>query len=303
MFESWLVLAFISAFCLGVYDVLKKASVDNNAALLTLWASTTVGSGICASILVAQQFHWPFFGVQFSPRPVLSLAQHGLIAMKAVIVSSSWVFAYLSLKNLPISIVAPIRASGPVWTLLGAVLIFRESLNPMQWLGFSLTTAAYAWFSLVGKKEGVIFFRNIWVGSIVLGTIIGAISGLYDKYLIQTCKIDPISVQLWFSVDMFWVQGCIFLIFRKIFPEKTPFRWRWSMPFVAVALLLADAAYFKALENPEAQIGLLSALRRSSLLVSFGFGMALFKDKNSLAKWGPVLCIITGLIILSWGSH
>lgn len=303
MLDSWIVLAFISAFCLGIYDLLKKASVDNNAALLTLWASTTVGSGICALILIAQEWHWPAFGFQFSHIAELSLVQHGLIAIKAVIVSSSWVFAYLSLKNLPISIVAPIRASGPIWTLLGAVLIFRESLNPLQWLGFGLTTGAYAWFSVVGKKEGVIFVRNIWVGSIVLATMIGAVSGLYDKYLIQTCKISPISVQLWFSVDMFLVQGFIFLIFRKIFPEKTPFRWRWSMPFVAVALLLADAAYFKALQNPDAQIGLLSALRRSSLLVSFGFGMFLFKDKNSLAKWGPVLCIITGLIILSWASH
>ena len=38
-------------------------------------------------------------------------------------------------------------------TNLGAVLIFRESLNPLQWLGFSITTAAFAWFLWWGKKK------------------------------------------------------------------------------------------------------------------------------------------------------
>ena len=303
MINSWLSLAFISAICLGVYDVFKKASVHHNAALLTLWVSTTVGSCICAVILGAQYLHLNLLGFEFTPQPPLNLHQHGLIALKALIVSSSWVFAYLSLKNLPISIVAPIRASGPVWTLLGAIIIFRESLTPLQWLGFGTTIGSYAWFSLVGKKEGLVLHRNIWVGCIILCTLIGSISGLYDKYLLQTCKISPVSVQLWFSVDMFLVQGLIYFIFRKLFPEKTSFNWRWSMPFVAIALLLADAAYFRALHQPEVQIGLLSALRRGSLLVSFGLGVAVFKDKNSRSKWGPVLGVFIGLAILSWASQ
>jgi bacterial/archaeal transporter family protein len=303
MLNPWIQCAFLSAFGLGIYDVFKKASVHNNAALLTLWVSTSVGSLICLAVLLAQPVLESQFGIPFSLRTDLNFQEHSLIALKALIVSASWVFSYLSMKNLPITIVAPIRASGPLWTLMGAILIFQESLNAYQLLGFFCAMASYLWFSAVGRKDGLVLHRNIWVGCIICGTLIGSVSGLYDKYLIQSCKLNPISVQLWFSIDMFFVQGLIFVIFRKIFPEKTAFSWRWSMPFVAIALLLADAAYFHALQDPEAKIGLLSAMRKGSLLVSFGLGVLIFKEKNSRKKWGPVCGVVLGLAILSWASH
>jgi hypothetical protein len=144
--------------------------------------------------------------------------------------------------------------------------------------------------------------KNPWVGCIVLGTLIGAGSGLYDKFLIQRQGLHPMDVQLWFSVDMLLVQGIIFYFAKKWFPEKTSFQWRWSMPLVAILLLLADAAYFRAIQDPFAQIGLLSAIRRGGLLVAFGLGSFIFKDQNTRKKLWPVLGVLLGIVMIAYGS-
>ena len=117
----------------------------------------------------------------------LTMAGHLHIALKAVIVNTSWLFAYVALKHLPLSIVAPIRASGPVWTLLGAIILFAERPDLWQWIGLVTIIVSYFFFSLLGKKEGIQFSKNKWIWYIVLATMIGTISTLYDKYLIVNC--------------------------------------------------------------------------------------------------------------------
>jgi drug/metabolite transporter (DMT)-like permease len=234
---------------------------------------------------------------------VLSWNDHLSIALKGLIVSTSWMFAYLSLKHLPISIVSPIRASGPLWTLMGAVLIYGEIPTALQGFGFLLTMVSYIFVSILGQKEGIRFSRNPWIACIVMGTLVGALSGLYDKYLIAKRGLHPTDVQLWFSVHMVWVQALMLAIAVKMKWEKmSTFQWRWSMAIVGVLLLAADAAYFRAITDMEAQIGLLSGIRRASLLFSFGIGAVMFKDKNLRKKALPVLGVFMGIVILSLSS-
>jgi bacterial/archaeal transporter family protein len=219
-------------------------------------------------------------------------------------VSGSWIIAYLSLKHLPLSIVAPIHASGPLWTLLGATIIFKESPNPLQLAGFALTMGSFAWFSIVGHRERIQFRKNPWVLCIALGTLIGAMSDLYDKFLISRLLLSPIDVQLWFTLYMFFVQALLLCFALKMNWEKwSNFKWRWSIPLVALMLLLSDTSYFHALVDIDAQIGLLSALRRASLIVAFGLGVFIFKDKNILQKIFPLSGVLLGLCLLSWSSH
>ena len=67
-------------------------------------------------------------GIYAAPMPLL---WHKYMVIKALIVGTSWICAYFALKHLPISIVSPIRASGPVWTLFGAIVLFHEQPSPM----------------------------------------------------------------------------------------------------------------------------------------------------------------------------
>lgn len=295
----WIPLALISSVLLGLYDVCKKHALTNNAVLPVLFLSVAFG-------FLPMPFFWA--GSRIAPElmqqmycyvPVATLSEHVHILIKALIVCISWVLAYFAMKHLPISIVTPIRASGPVWTLLGAVLIFHERPSLLQWAGMAVIFASYYAFSQIGQKEGVVFHRSKWILFIFLATFIGTFSTLYDKYLLQNLGYTPMLVQFWFSFYNVVLLGLVTLIFwwpRRI--QCTRFEWRWSVPLIGLLLVASDFTYFNAVRQPEALIVVLSILRRSSVVISFIYGFCFFKDVNRRGKTWALAGVLTGVILI-----
>ena len=124
----WLGLAFISAFLLGCYEVNKKISLDGNAVIPVLFFNTLISSLIFVPFIFLSFFTDVLDGTMlYVPR--VSLETHVAVFIKAVIVLSSWIFGYFALKHLPLTITGPIKATQPVVTLVGAMLVFGERLN------------------------------------------------------------------------------------------------------------------------------------------------------------------------------
>ena len=175
----WLVLAFLSAAFLGVYDSLKKKSLKDNAVLPVLFLNT----------LFSSLFFLPFIILSYnglmSEGSIFHVAygtweEHRFIVGKALIVLSSWVLGYFGMKHLPLTIVGPINATRPVMVLVGALLIFGERLNLWQWAGVLLAIASFFLLSRSGRKEGIDFKHDRWIYMIVGAAMLGALSGLYD---------------------------------------------------------------------------------------------------------------------------
>jgi transporter family protein len=296
---AWLVLALLSALFLGLYDVAKKASVQDNAVVAVLFACSATGVLFVAPAYLLTwcnpglAAHW---GVAVAP---LSLAEHGLVVIKAAIVTLSWVLTFFALKALPLSIAAPIRASAPLFTLFGAVAFFGERPSTHQWLGIGVTLASYWFFSVIGRAEGIHFGRNRWVGMLVLGTLVGAVSGLYDKQLLQGARLPAMSLQFWFTFYNTVLQGIILLVFwRPEHRKATPFRWRWAIPMVAALLLLADALYFRALAQPGALVSVVATLRRTNVVISFAVGGLAFHEQHRRKKALALVGVLVGLFLI-----
>jgi bacterial/archaeal transporter family protein len=66
--------------------------------------------------------------------------------------------------------------------------------------------------SIAGKLEGIHFNRNEWVFAIVAATLLGAASGLFDKYLLH--RINRIAVQVWFSINQVLIMLPAIALFR-----------------------------------------------------------------------------------------
>ncbi len=298
----WIILALISAVLLGLYDVFKKVSVNENAVLPVLLASSITGA-ILVFPIVTGSFLFPealkSIGLYVPP---ISLHQHLLILIKSVIVVSSWLFAFHGLKHLPITIDTPVRATGPLWTLVGAIVIFHEHLNPWQWAGVAITLVFFYLLSTAGKVEGINFAKNVWILCIIAATLFSAASGLYDKFIIR--KIDRLAVQAWFSFYQVVVMLPAIALFRWSKPrsKRPPFQWRWSIPAIGFFLLLADFAYFYSLSYEDSMISIVSALRRGGVLVAFITGAIAFKERNIRQKGIYLLGILTGILIISLGS-
>ena len=269
MIPTWMLLGLVSALFLGLYETAKKKAVHDNAVLPTLLLSVTAGATCMLPVLLVNLLA-PAWAKQLGVAThALSLTQHAAIMLKAGIVGTSWVCAYLGLKHLPLSIASPVRASAPIWTLLGAVLILNEMPAAFQWLGLLFTIVGYVGLSFIGQKEGIIFRRNPWILLVLAATLLGTMSALYDKVLLHEVRIEPVTLQLWFSLYLVPFTAAITACFW--YPKRHSssgqghaFSWRWSAAFSGALLILADASYFIGLADADASIALMSAIRRSS---------------------------------------
>ena len=234
----------------------------------------------------------------FTPQGVEA---HLKIALKSAIVLSSWVFGYIGIKHLPLTIVGPINATRPVLVLLGALLIFGERLNGLQWVGVTLAIVSVFLLSRAGRKEGIDFRNNIWILSIAAAAVMGAVSGLYDRYIMR--ELEPVFVQSWYNLYQFLMMSVAVVVLRLVQGKGIAFRWTWAIPMISVLLSAADLAYLVALSNEEAMISVVSMVRRSSVVVSFTCGALLFKEGNLRAKAWDLVLILVGMIFLYLGSR
>ncbi len=297
---SWIAASLVSAFFLGLYDLSKKHALRDNAVLPVLFVSTLCGAAVWLVLLLIGFVAPGAVPATFIPE-ALTPAQHGLVFLKSMIVALSWAFTYFGIKHLPLSLAAPIRATGPLWTLGGALLVLGERPSWLENAGILLTLLSFYGLSVAGRGEGVHFHRNKWVGCMIAGTLCGAVSGLYDKYLLGTVGLSAAAVQAWFTLYLPVVLLPLFVGWWRRWWPRNVFHWRWSIPFIAVTLLVADFVYFDALRNPAALVSVVSSLRRGSTLVAFAGSIWLFREARGGAKLPAVLGIVLGIILTILG--
>ncbi|WBU89028.1 DMT family transporter [Cellulophaga omnivescoria] len=299
----WMYLGLLSALFLGLHNLCKKHAVQGNEVFPVLLGTITAGFLLLLPFYLGSKFYPEFtkeIGFYITDIP---WQNHALIVVKSMLMAGSWVLAYQALKHLPITIVTPIRSAGPFFTFIGAIFIYHERPNYWQWIGFFLIIFSVFLYSRIGKKEGINFKKNKWIFAIIGATFLGSSSGLYDKFLIQHINLNPQTLQFWFC----WYTILILLVILAItwFPKaekRKAFKWRWSIPAVGILLQTADYFYFKALQDPDALIMLLSAIKRSQILIAVLVGGILFKEKNKRKKLIPLAGILLGVALILYSN-
>lgn len=303
----WIILAFLSAALLGFYDASKKHSLRDNAVIPILFLNTLFCAMLLAPFLVLSHTGHIDAGSHFYVPP-LTAAQHRLIIIKSAIVLSSWLLGYFAIKHLPLTVAGSVNATRPVLTIVGALLVFGESLNAWQWAGVILGIISFYLMSRSGSKEGIRFSHNVWIYMLVGAAVLGAASGLYDKYLMAAHErggagVNRMAVQSWYNIYQCLMMGAMLLIIW--WPRRsstTPFRWRHSIMLISIFLTVADFVYFYALTDPDAMISVVSMVRRGSVLVSFAIGALIFKEKNLRSKTIDLCFVLLSMICLWIGS-
>ena len=303
----WLILAFLSAALLGFYDSFKKKALQGNAVIPVLFLNTVFSSLIFAPFIVLS------YSSSVLDSSLMHVASggwecHKYILLRSCIVLSSWLAGYFGMKHLPLTIVGPINATRPVMVLVGALLVFGEQLNVWQWTGVMLAVVSFLMLSRSGKKEGIDFKHNKWIACIVVAAILGAVSGLYDKYLMASpadggVGLDKMMVQSWYNIYQMIMMGIMLLVLwmpaRK---HTTPFRWDWTIIGISLFLSAADFVYLYSLSLPGAMISIVSMVRRGSVIVSFLFGAIFFHEKNLKSKAVDLALVLLGMLFLYFGT-
>ena len=308
----------LSALCLGFYDVSKKIALRDNKVIDVLTLSVCFSSLCLAVPLLLSRLCPDAMLHSYFYVPRLDLTAHLYTLLKSVIVLSSWIFAYISLKHLPISVVSPMQATRPMWTLLGALLIFGERLNTFQWLGILLAIGSIFIFSF---RKGTItnnqspITNNKYYLALALAILIGACAGLYDKYLMR--RYDHNAVQVYYT----FYQALLMLITWAIMNRKNlqssyldSSRTIFSIfhlqsiknigviILISVFLIISDNLYMLALRDPDSMIAVVSTIRRGGVVIGFAYGLIFLREPD---PWRKILCmlgILSGLICLALGS-
>lgn len=297
---NWIEAILLSAFFLGIYDLCTKHAVRMNAVTPVLFLSSLTGATVWTVLLTVQAIH-PGLLPHTLVTDSLTWKQHLLLLTKSGIVAASWVGTYFAIKHLPLSLGSPIRATSPIFTLFGAILILGERPTWLETAGVLTTLGSFVGLSMVGRREGVNFHRNKWVWLLILGTLFGAVSALWDKYLLGTLRFSVPTVQCWFSIYLLVFFAPYALGWKLRLWRRNEFTWRWSVPFIALSLLVADYAYFWALRQPDALVSLVMSLRRASTLVAFGGGLLFFGEINGWRKLPAVIGILIGIVLTICG--
>ena len=304
----WILLAFLSASLLGFYDVFKKQSLKENAVIPVLLLNTLFSS------IIFLPFIWLSHTGQIAEGSMFFCQEYGweghkYIFIKSCIVLASWLLAYFGLKHLPLTIVGPINATRPVMVLVGAMIIFAERLNLWQWLGVLVALIGIELLKNTSKKEGINWFKDKWIYFVFLANVLGAISGLYDKYLMASpanggVGLNKMAVQGWYNIYQFCMMAAmLILLWWPTRKKTTPFHWHWSIPLISIFLSMADFVYFYALGLDGAMISVVSMVRRGSVIVSLLCRAMIVHEKNLKAKAFDLLLVLLSMFLLYIGSN
>ncbi|MBQ3958916.1 MAG: DMT family transporter [Muribaculaceae bacterium] len=288
----WIAFALISSLSLGFYDVVKKVALKDNNVFFVLFLNTLLCTLFMSPFLVGTATD--------ATSNFVKPMNHVLIFIKSVIVTSSWLLGYFAIKHLPLTIQSSINAFRPILVLVGAILIFGESLNALQWIGIVLGFFSLLWVGFIGRREGFSIRKNKWIWAGLISVVLWAISGLYDKYLMTRFK--PINVEAWYSFYQLVIMSVVMLLTWKGLKKRENYEWRWSILLISVFICIADLSYFFALSEPDSLVSIASMLRRGSALVAFFYGIFVLKEKDVKLKIIDQCILIAGVIFMILGS-
>lgn len=297
----WITLGIFSSLFLGFHEIFKKVSLNQNAVLPVLFFGSLATGLIFLPFLVLSRLLPGFcsgYGIYIPTQPIDA---HLFFLLKSLIVTFAWLFGYFSVKHLPVTLLAPLNASGPVWTMLGALLIYHERMNALQWSGVVVSLGFYYALSFGGNIRGNDKGDRKWIVFAFLSILFNSASALLDKFLVR--QYDRIAMQAWFSVYTTLIFLLILLIIvRSGRHTLPPFHWRWAIVLIGIFLVAADYFYFRALSLPGSLVSVLIIVRRASAVVVFAAGALYFKE-TSLRRRGLVLAgILIGVALVVVGS-
>lgn len=283
----WAVLAVLSAIFLGLYDAAKKQALRKNGVLAVLLVATAL-----STLFVSP---WLRFG---------PAGDHLRLALKAVLVTASWVSGMVALKLLPLTTVSTFKGSRPVFVVLFSVILYGETLSWQQWVGVAVVLISLFLLGHTSREDAPVQVRKAGFIWMTVSILTGVASALYDKHIMQ--GMAPLFVQSWTNLYITVLLALCVICWRGLSrpdrgrqtAECHQFQWDWWIVVVAVLITAADALYFFSLKQPGALLSVISVIRRASVIITFLCGAVFFKEGNLKAKSFNLLLMAAGVVML-----
>ncbi len=216
------------------------------------------------------------------------------IAASATTHYGYYYFLSLAYKWGDLSRVYPIsRGIAPLLVSLGALIFAGEQLSAPGWGGIALVSAGICLLAFFSKGPSVPDPRST-AAAVATGLIIASYS-----------VIDGIGVRL--SGSPFGYIGWLFFteflvtlfVFARLRPKFTP-EVRATLRVGYLGGLCAVAAYALVIyANTLAPLGMVSALRESSVIIAALFGVVIFRERPWISRLAAAVTVGAGVLVLT----
>lgn len=292
-----MVWGLLAGLVLGTYDFLTKLALAEKSVVEVVFWCCAIGALLWLPLLCLPAGMAPALRDLGLAPGVLEGRQQMLLLPKSLMMVATWVLSYYAVKALPLSISAGVRASGPLWTALGAVLLLSEQLDWWQWLGLAVSMAAYYLFSLIGRREGIRFGSNLWVLCMLAATLLSSANALYDKHILATLRMDLAAVQAWSALQRAALALLLLPWVWRTLELRSLLGRNWPVPAIAFAYVLAEYLYLAAVQMDGAQIAVISVLRRANLIMVFALSALFFAEQHIRAKMVAIGGVLLGIAL------
>lgn len=194
-----------------------------------------------------------------------------------------------------------VRGTGPVFTVIGAGLVFGEHFTGTQWFGVALLVSGILGLALYNLRH-IVLDRASLPLALGLAMITGGFVAMYttwDAFVIRATA-DPFTFIAWF----FFIDGLTFPIVYLVRNKG-----RLPQPIVPLAKLgsfgaLVAFASFGGimLATRLDKVGEAAVLRETSVVFAALIGWVLLGEKVGPRRLALILLIALGAVIVEWGG-
>jgi drug/metabolite transporter (DMT)-like permease len=218
----------------------------------------------------------------------------GILALSVAVHVAYYIALVGAYKGGALSVAYPImRGVAPALVALGSVPILDETLTAPQVFSIALICAGVLAISGIWKLQRAITARSL--GFALLTALLIGIYTMIDG------KGARLAASPWsYAVWLMFLQGWVVLAAALYLRRKTPVNWHTFVNFRGVfAGAMSILSYGIALwAMTRAPIGLVAALRETSVLFATLLGALMLKEEIPRSRWFGVAIVLAGVVSL-----
>lgn len=194
-----------------------------------------------------------------------------------------------------------VRGTGPLFTVIGAGLVFGEHYAPLQWFGVCLLVAGILGLAVYNLRH-LTENRDTLVPALGFAAATGAFVAIYTTYDAWGIRAtaDPFTFLAWFfMLDGIFIPA---LMARRIAGLSRA----QAIPLFKRGLIGAFVAYFSfgsiMIATRLDRVGEAAVLRETSTVFAALIGWLVLGEKVGLVRTGLMALIALGAVVMEWAG-
>lgn len=282
-----LALALLAAFLHAVFGALQKGRHDPWLARGAIDASYGLMAAPFALFVVPwpEPHMWPIFAVVWLIHVVYKLLQ-------------AWAYT----KGSYTVVYPVVRGTGPLFTVIGAYLLFGETFTAVQWLGVATLLAGI--FGLAGYNLRYLETEretlHLAIGLAFVTGLFVALYTTYDAYGIRATE-NPFTFLAWFfMIDGIFMPPVAYLRWRRMAnpPAVPPLMLRGFIGGIVAFLSFGSIMMATRLDK----VGEAAVLRETSTVFAAVIGWVVLKETVGPRRVALMTLIALGAVIVEMGG-